>query len=551
MLILLAAHGLVAAVLPGLVRRWGSRAFLVGALPPLAALGYVLAQQPRVLAGRDTTESVTWVPGLGIELAVRLDALSAVAALLVSGVGVVVMVYSVGYFTGQWPARTATALLGFAGAMLGLVLADNLLALYVFWELTTICSFVLIGHDETEEDARRSAAQALLTTTAAGLLMLLGFVVLGESAGTYSISTILADPPSGPGVTAALVCVLIGAFAKSALVPFHGWLPAAMIAPTPVSAYLHAAAMVNAGVYLIGRLAPAFADNAAWRPLVLTVGAATMLLGAWRALRQTDLKRLLAFSTISQLGFLTVLLGAGSRTAALAGVGLLLAHGMAKAALFLIVGAIEHETGSRDITELSGLGRRQPWLSIPAVLAAASLAGIPPLLGYVAKESAYEAFAHGAAGELVVLGALVAGSALTVAYTLRLLQGAFGGGGIGGDVPGRASTPWMLAGPVLPLAAGGLLLGLATPVVDPLAASWADRLPVAPGSDPEHHLQLWHGLTAALGFSVLSLLLGAVLHARRRGVARGSKPWVRHCRRPWTSTAVTAGRSPACTTSRC
>lgn len=515
MLLLLAAHALAVAALVPAVRRFGAPAFLLAAAPPLAAAGYVAAALPGVVRGEDVTQSVPWVPGLGLEIAVRLDPLSAAMALLVSGIGVVVAVYAVGYFAGERPARTAAGLVGFAGAMLGLALADDLLLLYVFWELTTVCSFVLIAHDDTDSAARRSAIQALLTTTAGGLVMLLGFVLLGQTAGTYSISALVADPPSGAVVTAALVCVLVGAFAKSAQVPFHGWLPAAMVAPTPVSAYLHAAAMVNAGVYLVARLAPGFADTPGWRAITLTVGVATLLLGGWRALRQTDIKLLLAFSTVSQLGLLVVLFGAGGRTAGLAGVALLLSHGLAKATLFGVAGAVEHETGTRDIDELAGSGRRSPWLAALAVLAGASLAGVPLLLGGIAKEAGLEAFLHGGAAEFTVLAALAAGSVLTVAYTLRFLQGIFGGGS------GRAleGTPWLLAGPLVVPALGGLVLGLGAVATDLLAAAHADRLPVRPGADPAFHLEYWPGLKPALGISVLVLVLGAGLHAARRPVA--------------------------------
>jgi multicomponent Na+:H+ antiporter subunit A len=517
-LLLVLLHGLVAGLVVPVVARFGSRGFLLAAVAPLAAFGYLLVRLPEVLAGRDVTETIPWVPGWGLDLAMRLDALGAAMTVLVAGVGVLVALYARAYFSGQRPARTAAALVAFTGAMLGLVLADDLLLLYVFWELTTVTSFLLIGHDDEAADARRKATQALLTTTAGGLVMLLGFVILGESAGTYSISQLVAAPPTGGLVAVAVACVLVGAFAKSAQVPFHGWLPAAMVAPTPVSAYLHAAAMVNAGIYLVARLAPAFAELPLWRPAVLTAGVLTLLVGGWRALRQTDLKRLLAFSTVSQLGLLMVLLGEGGRTAALAGVALLLAHGLAKAALFFVAGAIDHETGTRDIRELGGLRHHAPALAVLTAVSAASLAGVPGLLGWAAKESAYEAFVHGGAGGALVLAGVVTGSVFTVAYSLRLVLAVFGGPvRPGTDVP---ATPWGFAGPVLPLAAGSLAFGLWTAPADALASGWAERFPVRPGADPEHHIQLWHGLTPALGWSALTLALGVGLYlARRRAAA--------------------------------
>ena len=516
MLLLVLLHGVVAVVMAPVVGRYGSRGFLLGAVPPALAFGYLVVHLPDVLAGRDVTESVAWVPGWGLDLAFRIDPLSAAMTLLVAGIGVLVAVYARAYFAGERPGRTAAALVAFTGAMLGLVLADDLLSLFVFWELTTVSSFILIGHSDEAEEARRKATQALLTTTAGGLTMLLGFIILGEAAGTYRISELVADPPEGPLVTVAVVCVLFGAFTKSAQVPFHGWLPAAMVAPTPVSAFLHAAAMVNAGIYLVGRLAPGFAEAPLWRPLVLVAGVATLLVGGWRALRQTDLKRLLAFSTVSQLGFLMLLLGEGGRTAALAGVALLLAHGLAKAGLFFVAGAIDHETGTRDVRELGGLRHRAPGLAVLTALSAASLAGVPGLLGWAAKESAYEAFLHGGAAGAVVLVGLVIGSAFTVAYSLRLVLAVFAG-------PVRAEhempgTPWGFAGPVVPLAAGGLLLGLWTIPVDALAAGWADRFPVRPGDEPDHHIALWHGLGPALGLSAVTFALGIGLYLARRPV---------------------------------
>jgi multicomponent Na+:H+ antiporter subunit A len=396
--------------------------------------------------------------------------------------------------------------------MLGLVLSDDLLLLYVFWELTSVTSWLLIGFDDESPVSRRAAQQALLVTTLGGLVMLLGLVLLTQSAGTTSLSAVLADPPRGPAVGVALVLVLVGAFTKSAQVPFHPWLPAAMAAPTPVSAYLHAAAMVKAGVYLVARLAPAFAVVPPWRPLVLGVGLATMVVGGWRALRQTDLKRLLAFGTVSQLGFLMVLLGAGTYEAAVAGAALLLAHGLFKASLFLSVGVIDHETGTRDLRELSGLGRRLPVLATAATLAALSMAGVPPLLGFVSKEAAYEAFLHGGPGGLVVLAGLFVGSVLTAAYSARFVWGAFAHKP--GCAPTRAHTPSAaFVGPVVVLGAAGLVVGLLPGLADPLVQAYASAY-----GEPEQHLALWHGLTPALGLSALTLLLGAALFALREPV---------------------------------
>ncbi len=523
MLALLALHLALALVAPAAGARLGRKVFLLVAVAPATAAVWAGTQAAAVLDGRATAQSTAWVPGLGLTLDLRLDPLALLMVTLVAGIGTLVFLYCARYFPADQGGlgRFAGVLTAFAGAMLGLVLADDVILLYVFWELTSVTSYLLIGFDDTDAESRRAAQQALLVTALGGLTMLVGFVLLAQAAGTASLAAILADPPRGGTVGVALLLILVGAFTKSAQVPFHPWLPSAMAAPTPVSAYLHAAAMVKAGVYLVARLAPAFAVVGLWRPVVLTVGLATMLVGGWRALRQTDLKRLLAFGTVSQLGFLMVLLGAGTREAALAGAALLLAHGLFKATLFLTVGAVDHATGTRDLRRLSGVGRRLPALATVATLAALSMAGVPPLIGFISKEAAYEAFLHGSGTDLAVFAGLFLGSVLTAAYSARFVWGAFAA------KPGCAPTgvhpvsPGLLA-PILVLGLAGLVLGLAPSVVDPLAQSYAD----AYGMPPEvEHLALWHGLSAALGWSGLTLALGAVLFVARepvRGLQRRS-----------------------------
>src|SRR3712207_6348466 len=312
-----------------------------------------------VLAGEELRETVPWIPALQLDVALRLDALALTFAALVTGVGALVLVYCARYFAPgeEGTGRFAGCLTAFAGSMLGLVLADDLFLLYVFWELTTVFSFLLIGGSGRRLAARRAATQALVLTTAGGLAMLVGLIVVGQASGSFRLSEVVADPGSGTAMTVGTVLVLMGAITKSAMVPFHFWLPAAMEAPTPVSAYLHAAAMVKAGIYLVARLAPGFADVPGWRPIVLGLGLATMLVGGYRSLRQNDLKLLLAFGTVSQLGFLMVLVGAGSREMANAGLAMVLAHGLFKSTLFLSVGVVDHATGTRDLRRLSGLGR--------------------------------------------------------------------------------------------------------------------------------------------------------------------------------------------------
>ncbi|PSL00673.1 multisubunit sodium/proton antiporter MrpA subunit [Murinocardiopsis flavida] len=524
---LIAIHAAVAVLVPPLTRVMGARAFLVASLPLAASAVWALSAAPAIVGGRPAAASVPWVPSLGISLDFRVDALSLAMILLVSGIGAVIFCYSAGYFRDDERAlgRLASVLVVFAGSMLGVVTADNLFALYVFWELTSVSSFLLVGHDDRKENARRAATQALVTTAGFGLPMLVGFIILGTIGGTYRISELVAAPPlDSPWLPLALILILAGAFAKSAQVPLHYWLPGAMVAPTPVSGYLHAAAMVKGGVYLIARLSPGFAEVEPWRWLVLGFGLATMLIGGWRALRQDDLKLLLAFGTVSQLGFLTLLAGAGTHTAAAALIAMLLAHGLFKATLFLTVGIIDHQTGIRSISGLSGLGRRMPVLAAAAGLAAASMAGLPPLLGFVGKEAALEAFVPGhapgvpAAASVAVLIGLVAASVLTFAYSARFLWGAFA------DKPTVSERRFPLpsaaftAAPVL-LSGAGLVLGAAPFLADPLAAAYAAGYP----HEKPYHLALWHGLTPALGLSVLVVALGVLMFVGRSAVARFQK----------------------------
>ncbi|MGI9001476.1 MAG: hydrogen gas-evolving membrane-bound hydrogenase subunit E [Pseudonocardia sp.] len=515
MLALVVAHLVVAVALPLVSARSRRAAFGVAAVLPAVTLLWALAQAGPALDG-GLSATTAWAPTLGLTLSFRLDALALAMVVLVAGLGAVIIVYCIGYFGPDAPeaTRSAAGLLAFAGAMLGLVLADDLLTLYVFWELTSIASFLLVGQGGQEREERRAAVQALLVTVLGGLAMLLGFVLLGEAAGTYRISAILADPPRGGLVTAALLLILIGAFTKSAQLPFHPWLPAAMVAPTPVSAYLHAASMVKAGVYLVARLAPGFADLAVWWVPVLAVGLATMLVGGWRALAETDLKRLLAFGTVSQLGFLMVLLGAGSRIAALAGLAMLLAHGLFKAPLFLVVGTIDHATGTRDLRTLSGLRTALPGSAVATALAVASMAGLPPLLGFVGKETAFEAFvAGGGVRDWTVAVGILLGSVLTAAYSARFLWGAFA------RKPGVDPTPvhrpevW-LTGPTWVCAAAGLALGIGYPLVDALASSYAAPYPDEDG----YHLALWHGPGLPLVFSAVAIGGGLALHRMRSRV---------------------------------
>lgn len=530
MLLLLAAFAVMPLVLPWLVGRIGPRAFFVAALVPLAGFVQAAVETPRVLAGDIPSETYSWIPQLGLELSMRMDTLGWLMALIVTGVGALVMIYCRWYFagssTGSGKDRGAKAkqgvglfsavLLGFAGAMYGLVLTDDLIVLVMFWEITSILSYLLIGFYHARGASRRAALQALLVTTLGGLVMFVGAVILVVQAGTNSLSGILAmyaDPgspfTSNPLVDTAIMLLLIGALSKSAIFPFHFWLPGAMAAPTPVSAYLHAAAMVKAGIYLIARCAPFFALAAPWRPIVITLGIFTMLLGGIQALRESDLKRILAFGTVSQLGMLTAVVGYGDRDTALAGVALLLGHALFKSALFLVVGVIDRQLSTRDIGELSGVARQAPTLAIVSTIAVASMIGFIPTIGFVAKEAALTAFldAGNEPWAVVALIGIVLGSILTTAYGLRFLWGAFG------TKKGAPVTAWpdppmgFLIAPVV-LAALSLAGGLAAPWLDTALSGYADT---APPSEHPYHLALWHGLEPALFLSLGSIALGAVV----------------------------------------
>ena len=528
MLAIVIAHFVVGAMAPVVVRALGRRAFWVLALVPLATVVWAAAYTPSIRANQVTTQVVGWVPSIGLELAFSMGALQWAMTFVVAGIGALVIAYCAWYFDDGAAGLTsfATTFVMFVGAMLGLVLADDLLLLYVFWELTTVFSYLLIGHDPTKAASRQAGLQALLVTTFGGLAMLVGMLMVGAAAGTFRISEIVATPPAGPAVAVAVALLLVGALTKSALIPFHFWLPGAMAAPTPVSAYLHAASMVKAGVYLVALLAPAFAGTPGWYPVLLTLGVATMLLGGWRALRQKDIKLLLAYGTVSQLGFLVVVFAVGTRSAALAGVALLLAHALFKATLFLVVGIVDHSTGTRDLRELSGVGRAMPVVAATAGLAGLSMAGVAPLFGFVAKESVFAALLDVAdsgdgtaigptAGWVVIVG-VVLGSVLTTAYTARFLWGAFAA------KPNRPPTP--VTRPAVGFVAAPVLLGVLCLVVAFLGGwltAQVDGYALGfPAGAHEATLALWHGFGLPLAFSAVTLLGGLALFARRDAFGR-------------------------------
>ena len=526
MLAILFAHAVATALAPLLVYRWGRMAFYPLALVPLGSLVWVALNWPQ--PGRAPTANVSWVSELSMDITLRFDALAAIMSVLVLGIGALVLFYCADYFQhhdGHTEKRLpsfAAELVAFSGAMFGLVVSDNMLVLYVFWELTTVLSFLLVGHYAERATSRRAATQALLVTTFGGLAMLVGIIVLGNMAGTYLLSELIAAPPTGVAASVGVVLVLVGALSKSAIVPMHFWLPGAMAAPTPVSAYLHAAAMVKAGVYLVARMTPGFADSPPWRPTVITLGVLTMLLAGWRAVREYDLKLILAFGTVSQLGLITVMVGGGGSDMMLAGLAMLCAHAMFKASLFMVVGVIDHATGTRDIRRLAWLGARSRSLLVIAVAATASMAALPPFLGFVAKEADFETVLHspalGSAAPFVLAG-IVFGSVFTTIYSLRFLVGAFGRKGR--PEPStrvaemhRPEVTFMI--PPALLAAAGLLFGLWPTQLDVVLDNYADTVP----GGQDYDLALWHGLGLPLLLSVLVLAVGTAAFFGRARLRR-------------------------------
>jgi multicomponent Na+:H+ antiporter subunit A len=509
---------LLAPFLVGLDRRIALAAWLAA---PMGLLALFIVLAPGVLGGEPVRFEADWVPQLGLSLTFSLDGLSLLFALLISGIGALVVLYAERYLGHHAQrGRFQAMLLAFMASMLGLVLSDDLLLVAVFWGLTGITSFLLIGFVHEVGTSRLSAQQALLVTVAGELAMLAGLVLLGFAAGTFTISALPADLGEG-GLVAqgryALIVLLVmaGAFSKSAQFPVHFWLPNAMAAPTPVSAYLHSATMVTAGVYLLARLAPTLGGTPLWTILLVVAGGITLLIGAALALRQHDLKLVLAYSTVAALGTMVLLLGLGTPTAAVAALALLLAHAIYKAGLFLVVGIIDHETGTRELDRLSGLGRLMPITAVAAALGALSMAGLPPLIGFAAKELGLKAaLAAPDAGWLVVL-VLVLGGLGSVAVA-----------GLTSVVPfaGRTRTPRehlhdpALAMWLAPLALGavglaaGLLPGLGA---GPLVVAAAEAVS---GSTPSTGLAPWYGIDAALLLSLVSLALGALLVWRRTAV---------------------------------
>ncbi|TDK48789.1 monovalent cation/H+ antiporter subunit A [Antarcticimicrobium luteum] len=515
-LFLIAALPFLGAVFPALLIRAGRNAAAAstGAVTLLALIGLVL-HAPAVLRGETVSARLDWLPDLGLNANFHLDGLGLLFAGLILGIGLLIIAYARFYLSREDPmGQFYSYLLLFQGAMVGIVLSDNILLLLVFWELTSLSSFLLIGYWKHLPEGRQGARMALAVTGSGGLAMIGGMLILGHIVGSYDLSVILQNKDliqASPLYAPALILILIGAFTKSAQFPFHFWLPHAMAAPTPVSAYLHSATMVKAGLFLMARMWPVLSGTELWFYLVATTGLVTMVLGAVIALFKDDLKALLAFSTVSHLGLITMLLGFGTKAAAVAAVFHIVNHATFKAALFMNAGIVDHAAHTRDIKQLGGLRHLMPLTFTLAGVAALSMAGIPPFNGFLSKEMMLEEATHAIwAGTPWLVPALaVFGALFSVAYSLRYIAHVFLG-------PRRHDYPTLPhdpgAGLWLPpavLVVLVVLIGLfpnviATPIVTAAANA-------VTGADVYFHPALWHGLTPALYMSVAAVLGGALL----------------------------------------
>lgn len=513
-----------AALLAPVVQRMaGRRAGYIVALVPLALFLFFTSHVEPISRGDVFAARWDWIPALGVNLTFRLDGWGLLFSLLISGIGTLVVLYASAYLAGRADVgRFYVYVLVFMASMLGVALSDNILALFVFWELTSLSSFLLIGFDHERAEARAGALQSLVVTSGGGLAMLAGLVILSQVGGSMELSVLAGsrDAVATHGLYPAIVAlVAAGAFAKSAQVPFHFWLPNAMQAPSPVSAYLHSATMVKAGVYLLARLSLILGGTLLWQWTLIGFGATTVLLGALLAVRQTDLKRILAYSTISALGTLVMLIGVGTALAMEAMVLFLLAHALYKGALFLVAGAIDHETGTRQVDRLGGLRAAMPVTAMAAGLAAFSMAGLPPALGFLGKELYYDAALH--SGEAVLIVLAVAGSILMVAIAGAAGLAPFAGAPQATPKKAHEAPPAMYAGPLL-LAGLGLAAGIYPQTLSGLTSAAASALL---GKPVVMKLALWHGLTPVLGLTVLTIAVGALLFVKRDALRR-SMAWI-------------------------
>ncbi len=504
----------------------------LAALPSAGVTAWLIAQAPGIAQGHTRVEIYPWASQLGLELALRLDGLGLLFGLIIAGIGTCVALYT-GYYFDDEPRHGFfySQIFLFMASMLGLVWSDNLLLLFVFWEGTSMTSYLLIAFKDTDKAAQDGGRRAFLVTAVGGLAMLFGMVMLGAHAGTFSISALLTTPGlmDAPFTPVAMGLIFLGAFSKSAQFPFHFWLPGAMAAPTPASAYLHSATMVKAGIYLLARLHPALHDHPLWFWTLLIVGGVTMLLGAVSALGYYDMKALLAYATVSQLGILTMLLAFDSKEAYYAVVIGILAHALYKGPLFLLAGIIDHATGTRDLRRLANLRQSMPLVTAVALLAGLSMAGIPPLFGFLAKETLLGVFEHHALTVAPALGwagltAAVVAGALFVGYTLTLLWEPFGRRLPTGD-PVQVHHPPRFSFVLPPLAL--TLIGTAVPfaltplgrfLFDPAAAAIA-------GAPVAMDLALWHGFNPVLAVSLTAIAAGIGVFWARDWIRAALQAW--------------------------
>ena len=519
----------LAAVLPTRARNWESVLAGTVALAVAASLGSVY---PRIAAGEVLSHTVQWLPSLGVAMTLRVDGFAWMFGMLVSGIGALVVLYARYYLSADDPAaRFYALLLGFMGAMLGVVLSGNLVQLVVFWELTSLFSFLLIGYWHDRKDARRGARMAFVVTASGGLALLGGVVLLGQVAGSYELDAVLAAGDkvrADPLYVPIVVLVLLGALTKSAQFPFHFWLPHAMAAPTPVSAYLHSATMVKAGVFLMARLWPVLAGTDTWLLLVGGAGVVTLLLGAYLAIFQQDLKAVLAYSTVSHLGLITLLLGLDSPLAAVAAVFHTMNHATFKASLFMAVGIIDHETGTRDMRRLHGLYRYMPRTATLAIIASAAMAGVPLLNGFLSKEMFFAETVFVGSSPAMRIGLPVAATlagVFAVVYSMRVAHRVFFGAPPD-DCPRLPHEPvrWMRV-PMFVLVLACVVVGVLPEAAVGGFLATAAR-PVVGGQLPEYSLALWHGFNAPLAMSLVALAggwAGYVLFAYQREQGRLEK----------------------------
>jgi multicomponent K+:H+ antiporter subunit A len=491
-------------------------------LMPIIALFMTISLAPTIFAGKVIRETISWIPLLGIDIAFRLDGLALLFVFMILGIGILVIFYARYYLSSNdsMPKLYAYLML-FMTAMLGIVMSNNIIQLWFFWELTSISSFLLISYWWHKPEARKGAIMALIVTGGGGLALLAGLLLLGNIVGSYNLDAILASREiiqAHAWYEITLILVLLGAFTKSAQFPFHFWLPHAMAAPTPVSAYLHSATMVKAGIFLLARFYPALAGTDIWFILVSLTGLTTMLLGAYIALFKHDLKGLLAYSTISHLGLITLLFGLDTKLAAVAAIFHIINHAIFKASLFMATGIIDHETGTRDMRKLNGMWRFMPYTATLAMVAAAAMAGVPLLNGFLSKEMFFAETLHqqllGSMSWLIPVLATVAG-ALAVAYSARFIHDVFFNGDPI-DLPKQPSEPpRYMRVPIEILVALCLVVGVFPNfIIDDIlkAASFA----VLGGYVPEFKVALWHGFNLPLLMSAIAVIGGLLLYTQRR-----------------------------------